>query len=164
MPTAEPTAPPIQDIPFLPEYQSVSFKDGTYPVYTGPGETYFRVGNATLGGGVCRLYGSIGDWLLIGYGTSDGGYRIGFITNTALPETITTSELLLSSAHVTLQSEASITDDPVINAVAFGKLPAGSQVTVLAYLNDANNWAYVEVTDFQDGRPARGFINRNHFE
>ena len=161
--TPEPTAPPVTKVPALPEYQSIRFKDGNYPVYTGPGENYYRVDKATVGGGVCRLYGSDGDWLLMGYGTSDGGYRIGYITKDALPDDIKTSPLTFSANQVKLAKEARMNDDPIINAKQIGRLPAGSTVTVLAYLEDGNNWAYIEVADF-NGQPARGFINRNNLE
>ncbi|HHT07068.1 MAG: peptidoglycan-binding domain-containing protein [Christensenellales bacterium] len=161
--TPEPTAPPATKVPALPEYQSIRFKDGNYPVYTGPGKDYYRVDKATVGGGVCRLYGSDGDWLLMGYGTSDGGYRIGYITKDALPDDIKTDPLTFSANQVKLTKEARMIDDPIINAKQIGRLPAGSTVTVLAYLEDGNNWAYIEVADFND-QPARGFINRNNFE
>lgn len=161
--TPEPTAPPATKVPALPEYQSIRFKDGNYPVYTGPGKDYYRVDKATVGGGVCRLYGSDGDWLLMGYGTSDGGYHIGYITKDALPDDIKTDPLTFSANQVKLTKEARMIDDPIINAKQIGRLPAGSTVTVLAYLEDGNNWAYIEVADF-NGQPARGFINRNNFE
>lgn len=163
-PTETPSPAPQVPVPDLPDYQSIRFKEGSFPVYTGPGSNYYRVDRATVGGGVCRLYGSEGDWLLMGYGTSDGGYRIGYITKDALPDDITTKPLKFSHNQVTLTKEARLIDDPIINAKQIGRLPEGSTVTLLAYLNDGNNWAYVEVSDFSGGEPARGFINRNNFE
>lgn len=162
--TPAPPTTPGTEVGFLPEYQVVRFKDGTYPVYTGPGENYFRVGNAAVGGGDCRLYGYTGDWLLIGYGTSDGGYRIGYITTAALPEGITTSELVLAGAQRVLATAAKINDDPIINPVAFGELPAGSTVTLLAYFKDNERYVYVEVANLQDGQPARGFIRADRLQ
>ena len=158
------TPAPQGPAPNLPEYQSIRFKEGSYPVYTGPGKDYHRVGKATVGGGVCRLYGIEGDWLLMGYGTSDGGYRIGYITKDALPADITTKPLELSSLQVTLNQEARLIDDPIITTKQIGRLPKGSTVTLLAYLSEGNRWAFVEVSNFEDGKPARGFINRNNFE
>ncbi|NLE70173.1 MAG: hypothetical protein GX611_08290 [Clostridiales bacterium] len=163
-PTETPTPTPQVPVPDLPEYQSLRFKEGSYPVYTGPGSNYYRVGKATVGGGVCRLYGIEGDWLLMGYGTSDGGYRIGYITKDALPGDITAPPLTFSTNQVKLNKEAKMIDDPIINAVQIGRLPKGSTVTVLAYLQDGNNWAYIEVSNFENNKPARGFINRNNFE
>ncbi|NLX83828.1 MAG: hypothetical protein GXZ04_08485, partial [Clostridiales bacterium] len=162
-PTPEPTAPPVTKVPNLPQYQSIRFKEGSYPVYTGPGTNYYRVEKATVGGGVCRLYGTDGDWLLMGYGTSDGGYRIGYITKDALPDDIKTEALTFSANQVKLNTEARLIDDPIINAKQIGRLPAGSTVTLLAYLEEGSSWAYIEVADF-NGKPARGFIKRNNFE
>ncbi len=160
-PTPEPTATPVAEVPYLPDYQTLRFREGVYPVYSGPGEHYYRVENATLGGGTCRLYGATGDWILIGYGTTDGGYRIGFITRTALPEGIIAAELLLAYEPRTLLSDAPVNDDPIISPDAFGEFPAGSTVFVLAYISDNERYAYVEVPDFGDGRPVRGFIRRD---
>jgi len=156
-PTDAPTEAPLP-VPHLPEYQTLSFKDGVYPVYTGPGEHYYRVENATLGGGVCRLYGYTGDWLLIGYGTTDGGYRIGFITSQALPDNITTQELALSTRQETLARAVKINDDPIINPKPFAELGKGTVITVLAFISDNPRYVYIEVPDFRDGQPARGFI------
>jgi len=156
-PTDTPTDAPIP-VPHLPDYQSLRFKDGVYPVYTGPGEDYYRVENATLGGGVCRLYGATGDWLLIGYGTTDGGYRIGFITKEALPDNIATQELALSTRQEILAKAAKINDDPIINPKPFGELGKGAAITVLAYISDNPRYVYVEAPNFRNGQPARGFI------
>ncbi len=163
-PTPEPTPIPTEaatqapDAPALPNYQIIRFADGAYPVYTGPGEQYYQAGDAQVSGGTdCRLYGSENGFLLIGYGTADGGYRIGYITAKALPEGAATSALELSAIPRVLTAAAPLTDDPVINALPLGELPAGSAVTALASLNENGQWAYVEVADFM-GSPARGFI------
>lgn len=167
-PTPEPTAvitlSPDDVVPFLPEYQQLRFREGSYPVYTGPGEHYYRVENATVAGGVSRLYGGIGDWILIGYGTSSGGYRIGYITRTALPEGITAGELQLGYEPRELATPTKMTDDPIVDPTFWGEQPAGSTVYVLAYLPDNDHWAYIEVPDFENGQPVRGFINKDRLK
>ena len=151
-------------MPYLPEYQTLRFREGVYPVYSGPGEHYYRVENATLGGGTCRLYGAAGDWILIGYGTTDGGYRIGFITRAALPEGVAAEELLLAYEPHTLLSDAPVNDDPVISPDSFAEIPAGSAVYLLAYFRDNERYIYVEVPDFRDGQPLRGFIRGDRLD
>jgi len=157
-PEPAPETPPAQDAPALPEYQIIRFTDGTYPVYTGPGEQYHMAEGAQVAGGTdCRLYGSQSGFLLIGYGTADGGYRIGYITAKALPAGVSAPALALAAVPRTLAAAAPLTDDPVINALPLGELPAGATVTVLATLNENGQWAYVEAADFT-GKPARGFV------
>ncbi len=157
-PEPAPETPPAQDAPALPEYQIIRFTDGTYPVYTGPGEQYHMAEGAQVAGGTdCRLYGSQSGFLLIGYGTADGGYRIGYITAKALPAGVSAPALAFAAVPRTLAAAAPLTDDPIINALPLGELPAGATVTVLATLNENGQWAYVEAADFT-GKPARGFV------
>ena len=163
-PTEKPVEAPLSEVPLLPEYQTLRFKDGVYPVYTGPGTDYYRVGKAEVGGGQCRLYGSTGDWILIGYGTSGGDYRLGFITKDALPDGITTKELELGQVTRTLSEDARINDDPIINNKPFGKLVKGTQVTLLAFLSDSPYYVYVEASNYEGSTPVRGFVLKSNFK
>lgn len=148
----------LSQVPYLPPYQTLRFAPGSYPVYTGPGDDYYQVQDATLTGGDCRLYGSVGEWLLMGYGTAEGGYRIGYITRDALPQGKEAQELILAQAPMTLLGAAQLTDDPVVNLTFFATLQKDSQLTLLAYLDDNSPFAYVEVADVE-GKTARGFVD-----
>ena len=65
----------------LDEYFTCRFSRSP-AVYTGPADTYFRAGSgkAQYGSpGKARVYGEENGWLLIGYQTSSGQYRLGYI-------------------------------------------------------------------------------------
>ncbi len=161
-PTPVPTDPPQPpaSIPNLPNYQQARLVEGSYPVYTGPGENYYRVGNATVGGGTIRVYGSENGWVLIGYGLSNGGYRIGFVTAGAIPGDLNVPALSLSRVQMTNQGPSVFVDDPIIgeNRELSKRFEPGNTFTVLATMS---NWAYVEVANFDgSGQPARGFVGR----
>ena len=138
-------------------FQTVQLQGGSYPVYTGPGAEYHRVENAEAADAAIRLYGTVNGWALIGYDTPDGAYRIGYITVDALAGT-DIPPLQLDGIPRVLTQDASLTDDPLILSAPLGSLPLGTPVTALAAFNENGQWAYVEVTNFADGRPARGFI------
>ncbi|MGI6690202.1 MAG: peptidoglycan-binding protein [Christensenellales bacterium] len=155
---------PVEQVQYLPKHQTFSLSGGPYEVYTGPGTSYYRAGgNATVGGGKLRYYGSVGEWALIGYGLSNGLYRIGYVTHNAIPADITVIQLNLSYAPVTTTGSVYFTDDPVIggsrdtNRLAYYD-KGGVAMHLLAYLDDT--WAYVEIQDFKNGQPARAFVVR----
>lgn len=155
---------PVEQVQYLPKHQTFSLSGGPYEVYTGPGTNYYRAGgNATVGGGKLRYYGSVGEWALIGYGLSNGLYRIGYVTHNAIPADITVTQLNLSYAPVTTTGSVYFTDDPVIggsrdtNRLAYYD-KGGVAMHLLAYLDDT--WAYVEIQDFKNGQPARAFVVR----
>lgn len=146
---------------YLPDFAKTKPNAGSYPVYTGPGESYYRVGRATLGGGTIRVYGKEGDWALIGYGLSNGGYRIGFVSLNAIPSSVYMQELSLSYIPVNNVSTSLFVDDPIVssNRELAKNIQGGSPFYLLAYLNDF--WAYVEIQNFENsGQPARGFVSR----
>lgn len=148
---------------YLPEYQK-AFVNGKYPVYTGPGEQYYRAaeGKATVGRTEIRVWGAEGregEWALIGYGTSDGGYRMGYVLyeeahNLRFPQQFIANEA------VRLPQDTPLTDDPIVHEVTLATLPAGTVVTVLAYLRGSyREYAMVELGNYQ-GQPLRGFVAR----
>lgn len=144
----------------LPGHVVVSAVRGSWPVYSGPGPDYYRVANATLGGGRIRVYGQENGWVLIGYGTTNDGYRIGFVSPDAIPAG--TNPPVLRLGWKTLQNNSTnlFTDDPILarNRVLEKNYPAGNTFHVLAYLD---RWAYVEIEDFEGGwQNARGFVSR----
>jgi hypothetical protein len=150
---------------YLPEYQK-AFVNGKYPVYTGPGEQYYRAANgrAMVGSTEIRVWGAEGrkgEWALIGYGTSDGGYRMGYVLyeeayNLRFPQQFIANEA------VRLPQDTPLTDDPIVYEVTLATLPAGTVVTVLAYLRGSyREYAMVEVGNYQ-GQPLRGFVAREY--
>ena len=152
----------IVDPVYLPDFVKTKPNEGSYPVYTGPGPDYYRVGNATLGGGTIRVYGREGDWALIGYGLSNGGYRIGFVTMAAIPADIQPQPLILVHMPKTNVSTSLFVDDPIVskNRELEKRIEGGGNPFILlAYLNDF--WAYVQIDNFEgSGLPARGFVSR----
>lgn len=160
----QPTAAPAPNPPapsggnyIMPMYAKASIS-GAYDVYTGPGTGYYRVGNAAVGGGVCRWYGTEGDWVLMGYQYTKGGYRLGYIPRAGIPDGVNVQELHFMYEPVTVISAASLTDDPVIDPTWLFKVPEGTTVKLLGFLPDNDHWAYIE-TEYA-GEPVRGFINR----
>lgn len=160
----------ITEPQYLPDYVKTKLNEGTWEVYTGPGPSYYRNGKAAAGNrsGTCRVYGTYGEWALIGYGLSDGNYRIGFISKAAVPANVLpqVQEIHLTREARTTTGAVYFTDDPVISKNIdatrleyYGK--AGLKVNVLAWLRDPDSfWAYVEIENFRNGQPAWGFVAR----
>ena len=144
---------------WLPVYGEL-YLEGSWPVYSGPGEYYFRANNskATMGGGYCRIYGVENNWALIGYGLSNGQFRIGYVKAEALPQmSLNIPYLDLRYTTRQLQTEANLTDDTVRFRPTLVTLPAGSYVLFLGYAYDSDTtWAYVEV--LANNSIMRGFI------
>ena len=144
---------------YLPSYQTVRFS-GSWPVYSGPGVNYFRAneGRATMGGGACRLYGVENGWALIGYELNNGGYRIGYVETSALPQQgLRIPYLDLINTARTLIASAALTDDIVMYKPTLRTLPAGTQVTFLGLSYGlSTTWAYVEAMGASS--LMRGFI------
>lgn len=168
-PTANPTAVPSYSINFyhdankgdwLPKYQESKIT-GSWPVYSGPGEYYYRANNskATMGGGYCRIYGVENGWVMIGYMLSNGNYRFGYVKQDALPRAnLNIPYLDLKYTTRQLKTEAKLTDDIAIKRTTLVTLPAGTYVLFLGYVNEANiTWAYVEV--MSNNSIMRGFIH-----
>lgn len=144
----------------LPGHVVVSAVRGSWPVYSGPGPDYYRVSNATLGGGRIRVYGQENGWVLIGYGTSNDGYRIGFVSPDAIPAGTNPPQLRLGWKQMVNNSTNLFTDDPILarNRVLAKNYPAGQTFYVLAFLD---RWAYVEIEDYEGGwQNIRGFISK----
>ena len=132
--------------------------------YTGPGTNYLRAGNGKAqygGGGEARVYGYEGNWLMMGYQTGSGSYRIGyiqdqFLANMKAPAGYSLRRLRFEYRSAWITTECNITDDPVIKHDPFGLLEAGHPCTYLCSYDDS--WAYIEVTLNADNRKARGFV------
>lgn len=144
----------------LPAYLTVNFKTSAN-VYSGPGTYYYRAnnGSAKMGGGNCRVYGIVDNWCMIGYGLSNGAYRIGYVELDALPKAgLNVPYLDLLSIKMTLYKDVSMTDDIVMFKQVTANLKKGASVTFLALHQDnsGNRWAYVEIS--ASSGLMRGFI------
>lgn len=144
----------------LPEYKTFSFTGDTQAIYSGPGTTYFRAagGRASVSGGRLRIWGTTGDWALVGYGLSNNLYRVGYLHKSAVPSDVCVPEIVFNNRVVTVHTDAPFNDDPILHPVPIFDVPAGTQVTLLAFENWKNNWAYIETT--YNGQVIRGFIRR----
>ena len=133
-----------------------------FDCYSGPGVYYYRAneGKATYGGGgVARVYGVTGDWIMIGYQASSGYYRIGYIEKSALDIMYDVTgtvnyNLSFSSTPVWAAQDCSLTDDPVINNASILSIPRGTAMLALGTMG--SGWTYVEIM----GRSSlmRGFV------
>ena len=170
VPYVPPTATPVASIPnsyyhdtskgtWLPSYQRVSLTS-SWAVYSGPGVYYYRAakGRALMGGGSCIVFGIENGWVMIGYGLSNGSYRIGYINEAALPQKgLRIPYLDLSYTTRQLTYTANLTDDIIRYMPTVATLPAGTYVLFLGYVYENNTtWAYVEV--LADNSIMRGFI------
>jgi hypothetical protein len=148
----------------LPNTVTFSFSGPPEAVYSGPGTNYHRAagGRATVGGGRLRLWGTTGDWAMIGYGLSNNLYRIGYVPKSMLPPGACAPEIVFNTRGATITSTAPVNDDPIIHPVPLFELPEGTRVTLLAYETFANHWAYIETTF--EGKPFRGFVNKTRLQ
>lgn len=108
--------PSTMEADALPQGQVIDFPKGKkYPVYSGPGEDYRRLGddgNATVStNGWIQVFGREGNWLLIQYNIRDGRNRFGYITASALPGDADVPEL--NFTHKAGVLDGSATDDPL---------------------------------------------------
>ncbi|MBR3020661.1 MAG: hypothetical protein IKH57_26940 [Clostridia bacterium] len=165
-PTARPapTSVPSPSVTvWLPTAKNM-YITGNWPVYSGPGEYYYRAnsGKATKGEGSCQVYGienmGYGDWVMIGYALTKGGYRIGYIRAEALgANAANLPRLSLASRTRRLAMASTLTDDPEHTAASVAEIPAGTYVLYLGNMYSANAvWAYVEV--LANNQIMRGFV------
>lgn len=143
-------------------YEKAKFQAA--PVYSGPGTDYFRAnsGKAQYGGGVARLYGREGDWLMIGYELGTGDYRIGYIDayalETAITQNLNPPQLTFEYAPAYAKQACKLTDDPVMNTKQVVQLAQNQDVTFLGYFNES--WCYVEAST--KSGTMRGFVRTQY--
>ena len=163
-PTAVPTTmPPTGDI----NQELPAFQTGKFPydhdVYLGPGTNYHHPNKSRYTSGVARIYGTDGEWLLMGYELSNGNYRIGYIHNYTLPSSIdpgTVPAISYAWIPTTVIDETVVTDDPVINSKVLEKIPSGTPVTFLAWSSEKRRWAMIEYQSSKLGL-VRAFVKGN---
>lgn len=151
---------PAYALPSIDQYASCTIKKA-YSVYSGPGEHYYRANNGKAmygGAGSVRVFGVTGDWILMGYGLSNGDYRVGYVPAEGLNYISNLRgdinyNLTFGSQVMYTNGVASISDDPIVKGKMFADIPADTQVIALATMG---NWTYVELT--LNGKPTRGFV------
>ena len=116
-----PLIPSAYALTDLSVYATSSF-DKEYDVYSGPGTYYYRAANgaATYGYGGVRIYGVVGDWVMIGYGFGNNKFRIGYVSKDCLNHTKYVNDpinynLTFTGVTAYTNDNCYITDDPVIN-------------------------------------------------
>ncbi len=119
-------------------------------VYQGPGETYYRHGNAAVGASNnTRLYGVLDGWLMIGYGYSTDKFRVGWVEipapdkdkRTVLSTSDTVGNLRFDMVLRTTVDECAATYDPVKISMRNIEIKKGATVNVLCWYG---KWAYCE--------------------
>ena len=119
-------------------------------VYQGPGETYYRNGNAACGiSNNARLYGTLDGCLCIGYGYSTDKFRVGWVRTpegakdkrTVLKQSDTVGELRFDMVLRTTVDECAATYDPVKISMRSIEVKKGATVNVLCWYD---KWAYCE--------------------
>ena len=133
--------------------------------YTGPGSDYYRANNGKAqygGGGVARVYGYEGSWLLLGYETGAGVYRIGYFEKKYLNNMTVEKgngnvrQLYFEYRNAWIVNTCQITDDPVMKQTPFATLQRGQSCSYLASMG--SEWAYIELTLPSEKKKARGFV------
>lgn len=147
----------------LPSYKRATL-GANYAIYTGPSEYYYRAGEGIAYVGrknECRIYGTDGDWLMVGYQTTTGAYRYGYVSIAALPVGVSVSELSYAMRGCTVSSAVKLTEDPVTNKATLCELSSGTRATFLAYLDSSREWALIEVDRTSAGL-VRGFVRSGY--
>ena len=119
-------------------------------VYQGPGDTYYRHGNAAIGiSNNARLYGTLDNCLMIGYGYSTDKFRVGWVPipepekdkRTILSVSDTVGELRFDMVLRTTVDECAATYDPVKISMRNIEIKKGATINVLCWYD---KWAYCE--------------------
>ena len=135
---------------------------GDCPVYTAPYPDAYRAANgkATISTDYEMYEGGYdAGWLMVRYETNKGGARVGYIP----PEYANRYKSFWGTRKfayvpVTAAQTIAVTDNPLSRGSAFATLAYGEGFHILAKYTYHGDWWYIECT--VDGRPARGFIDR----
>ena len=153
-----------------PEFKFYHAKEGigygTCPVYTAPYIDSFR----TAEGRACvstnhDMYeaGYIGGWLMVRYGTNNGGTNVGYIPPNYVYAKGYKSHMKLPEFDyipVTAADTVYVTNNPLLRGSYYATLDPGEVFYVLGKYTYHGNWWYVECT--VDGLRARGFVDRDN--
>ncbi len=152
------TVPPVQTgLSFT--LCSFTQKGINLPVYTGPGDWYFRGG--ANGHAYCTTSEAVyvcgwdGDWLLVMYDVTvnGNGKRVGYVSRQSLGQAVYAPELTFEDSDYVVTTGCSITDDPFEERRSLAYLSIGTHVI---YLAETNGWAYVDVNTGEG--EIRGFV------
>ncbi len=127
-----------------------------YPVYSAPDDDSMRGANGRARVSTrdwIQVFGSDGSFILIQYGTMENRLRIGYILKSALPKDARVSMLHFDNSVAILNTDSTVTDDPLVSEKELTRFSAGEQVIHLAYMG---KWSYVEGT--KNGKRLRGFV------
>ena len=166
--STEPIAKPAPELRTNGESMKTVFKDVATKtpginigLFSGPGENYLR---ADAGGAhvrptdKCHILGQEGDWVLVRAAT-DAGSRYGYIPYAALPDRAKLKDLSFDCVACATSEAVELRDAPDQAGALLMNLPAGAQVSFLAYPDSSHSYAYVEYKT--DAIRARGFIPAN---
>ena len=132
------------------------------PVYSGPGDFYYRGANgkamASTNG---RIYagGWEDGWLMVMYWTNKGSVRVGFAPSDSIGQGVDMPMLNFAYDDAVITKDCKLTDDPAMTRQVLTALKKGTEVTYLSTYVNSSEWAYVET--WVDGKPARGFVPGN---
>lgn len=135
---------------------------GSCPVYTAPSEDSIRLSD---GKASCNTADEIAvacytdGWLMVRYEIKDKKTRVGYIPprySRSLQADIGKDRF--SAIPARTAEAVDITDNPRDNSTPFGRIPEGTEITILGKYTYSGNWWYVETT--LGGQLTRGFIDR----
>ena len=143
----------------IPSPCGAKLRKGTWDVYSGPGERYFREANgraAVSANDWAQVFGREGDWALIQYRVSGAKLRFGYVNKEAIEDFDALPELRFEAAAFSGENDF-VTSDPLGECEGI-ELPGETwEMTRLATLGE--EWFYVELT-LPTGETARMFAEK----
>lgn len=130
-----------------------------YPVYSAPSENSMRGANGKASVSTndwIQVFGRENGWIMIQYAIDASHYRIGWITEKALPKNSSVDTVDFMYSDTIVISDANLTDDPLFSESVVCTIPAGNTVQ---YLSTMGEWVYIEWNGAS--QPVRGFIRLN---
>ena len=127
-----------------------------YAVYSAPDVKSIRGANGKAKVSTndwVQVFGREGSFLMVQYDVKDSFYRIGYISDKAIPVGMTVPELSLTNTAAMTREVVNVTDDPLGGQSTLVELPAKSRVTRLGTMGD---WSYIEGS--KDDKVFRGFV------
>lgn len=137
---------------------------GVCPVYTAPSTDAFRTSNGKASVSTnYDLYecGYTGGWLLVRYGTNNGGTNVGYIPPNYVHDKGFKSRMEFPEFDyipVTANDTIYVTNNPLLRSSYYAVLDPGEVFYILGKYNYHEDWWYIEC--IVDGQIARGFIDR----
>lgn len=143
----------------IPSPCGAKLRAGTWDVYSGPGEEYFREANgraAVSANDWAQVFGREGEWALIQYRVRGAKLRFGYVNKKAIEDFDALPELHFEAVSFSGENDF-VTSDPLGECDGI-ELPGETwEMTRLATLGDV--WFYVELT-LPTGETARMFAEK----